>query len=511
MTRCFDAAEYWLLTVRPEVPDHARASSGSIPCDILKAVIGDNPKFLNWTEQSLVCSPAERAARSFAPGRSLGRTTNPDCSVDWFSLEVVVVDFTIAAICPELDILTQDNAELAVARGEQEPDDRDAMAFQKLLGPEDLFAERTRRAKHIVRNTLKGSDGRLYTKVLNARTGELETKSAQDLADITLGFAGSLRSGAPYVAALQNSRIRMLPRDKVDFELPDTESSFSHIGNLIPFKSMVKGQRSVMGSRFLTQAMPLQNAEAPLVQSGVPETPGTSFEQLYGTHMGALRSPQAGVVTKVSPDAIEVRYQDGSKETHELYNNMPFNRKTLYHQTPVVRPGQVFDKDALLARSNFTDQEGTTALGMNARVAYLPDEGYNYEDAISISESFARRMQSEHMYQHEHEWEPGDHQGKKAFVSMFPSEYTRKQLENFDDNGVVKPGTTLRYGDPLILIASERERNRKSLVRSRTTFRNNSKTWDHHSPGVVTDVVDTAKGPAVVVAAMNSDAVVQDA
>ncbi len=381
---------------------------------------------------------------------------------------------------------------LAVSRGEQEPDDRDSMAYQSLMGPEDLFAERITKAKNIARNLLwkstarrgidhipagvltsalqntltmsglgqaleeintaeildhqsrvtrrgeggiqdasaipmssrsvnpsqlglidylrtpeslsagidvrlarnamKGSDGRLYTKVINAKSGLTETRSANDIADATMAFSGELQSGKPYVNVLQNGKIRTVPRESVDFELPDTESSFSPLGNMIPFKSMVKGSRSVMGSRFLTQALPLENAEAPYVQSGIPGQVDRSFEQEYGTHMGALRSAQGGVVTKVAPDSIDVKYDDGTKETHELYNNHPLNRKTLINQTPTVRPGQTFKQGDLLARSNYTDHEGTTALGMNARVAYMPDEGYNYEDAISISESFARRM-----------------------------------------------------------------------------------------------------------------------
>jgi hypothetical protein len=329
---------------------------------------------------------------------------------------------------------------LRVSRGEEEPDDRDAMAYQKLMGPEDLFAERIKKAQNIARallwkstarrnidhipagaltnalqhtltmsglgqaleetntaeildhqsrvtrrgeggiqdasaipresravqpsqlglidylrtpeslsagidvrlarNTMKGSDGRLYTKVINAKTGELETKSAQDMNDSTLAFSGELQSGKPYVQVLQNSKIRTVPREQVDFELPDTESSFSPLGNLIPNKSMVKGQRSVMGSRFITQAMPLVNAEAPLVQSGIPGQQDRSFEQEYGVHMGALRSPQAGIVTKVTPDEVQVKYADGTKETHELYQNFGFNRKSVSGNSQIwVRRG----------------------------------------------------------------------------------------------------------------------------------------------------------------------------
>ncbi len=138
----------------------------------------------------------------------------------------------------------------------------------------------------LARNSMRGSDGKLYTQVINARTGQMEYKTGQDMADATLAFAGELKSGRPYVDVLQNNRIRTVPREQVDYELQTTEDSFSPLGNLIPFKSMVKGQRSVMGSRFLTQAMPLRNAEAPLVQLGIPGSDGRSFEQEYGTHMG---------------------------------------------------------------------------------------------------------------------------------------------------------------------------------------------------------------------------------
>ena len=89
----------------------------------------------------------------------------------------------------------------------------------------------------------------------------------------------------------------------------------------------------------------------------------------------------------------------------------------------------------LLARSNFTDDKGTTALGKNARVAYMAFDGRNFEDAFVISKSFAKRFSSEHMYQHGQEWEDTHKKGKNAFVSIFPSTYDRKMLERFGDDG----------------------------------------------------------------------------
>lgn len=490
---------------------------------------------------------------------------------------------------------------LRVARGEEKPDDRDAMSFQTLMGLEDQFAERIAKAKHVVRQMLwkssaqgnldriptnafgdtvnaalmgsglgmpieeinpadifdqqvrvtrmgeggipsldavpdearavqptqfgfidflrtpesgkvgvdarmsraakKGKDGRVYIPVRDAK-GQEVYKSAQDLADKTLAFPNELRGNNPYVAALVKGKVRMVPRESVDFEVPRMEDTFSPLGNMIPLKSMVKGQRAVMAARMLTQALPLQGGEAPLVQSGVPGSNNESFEEQYAKHMGALRADKPARVVGVDDNAVTLQYQDGSTEEKPLYNNFPFNRKTFLHQTPTVRPGDVVKPGQLIARSNFTNDKGVTALGKNLRVAYIPWGGLNFEDANVISESAAKELASEHMYQHGHEFEDRDKTGKKAFVSIFPGRYDRATLENFDDNGFIRPGTKVKKGDPLVLMARERERNRKSLLRGNApSYQDSTITWDHHDPGVVTDVVNTDKGVSVVVKA----------
>ena len=136
---------------------------------------------------------------------------------------------------------------------------------------------------------------------------------------------------------------------------------------------------------------------------------------------------------------------------------------------------------------------------MNARVAYVPWGGMNFEDAIVVSEGFAKRMTSEHMYQNAHEWEKTDHRGRNAFMSIFPSKYDKKTLKNFDKHGVIKPGTEVHEGDPLILIAKEKERNKKSMIKGgKPSYQDASQTWDHGHSGIVTDVVETDKGVSVV-------------
>lgn len=173
---------------------------------------------------------------------------------------------------------------------------------------------------------------------------------------------------------------------------------------------------------------------------------------------------------------------------------------TYIHQTPTVRPGQSFKAGDLLARSNYTNDQGATALGVNARVAYVPWGGKNFEDAIVISDSMAKRLSSEHMYQHDLEISARTRTGKNTYLSLFPGKYDKKTLENMDADGVVKPGTVVQHGDPLILAAEERSRALNKVHKKRQPgFQDNSITWKHHDEGVVTDVVKTKNGPVVLV------------
>jgi DNA-directed RNA polymerase subunit beta len=489
---------------------------------------------------------------------------------------------------------------IAVNRKEADPDDRDSMAFQQILGPEDLIAERFLKDKatlrqllwkatakktldHVptgtfnkaitaaligsglgssleeinpveiydhqtrvtrlgeggigsldavpqesrsvqpshfgfidylrspesakvgvdmrfARGALKGSDGKIYMRVKNIQTGELEYKSPQDVADIPLVFPGEDQSDLPTVAAIVNGKIKYIPREEAKYMAANMDSSFSTLSNMVPMKSMMKGHRVIMGSRMFTQALPLVGAEAPLVQSATIDDTSRSYEDEMGKNMGAAFAEERAQVVAVTPDEIVLRDKDGNKKTVELYNNAPFNRKTHWTQTPVVKPGDVVEAGQLIARSNFTDQNGTAALGLNLRTGYLPFRGFVYDDSIVLSESAAKRLTSEHMYQHEAEADDSNFIDKKKFISLFPSEYDRKTLENFDDNGVVKPGSVVKYGDPLILVSKARETTHGQVFRGRSAnFTNDSVTWDHHAPGIVTDIAKTKKGFSVIV------------
>jgi DNA-directed RNA polymerase subunit beta len=351
----------------------------------------------------------------------------------------------------------------------------------------------------------KGDDGRMYSPFVDIKTGKTEYRSPQDITDSVVAFPGEMAKNKPYVAAMSGGQTKFVPREKVEYELPHMENAFSPLANMIPVKSALKGQRMAMGSRYLAQAVPLTDREAPLLQGAMPGRHlDKSFEDEYGRHMGAIRAKQGGMVKKVTPQGILVKHDDGSTENYELYNHFPYSRKTFIHNEPTVQVGQRIEPDGLLAKSNYTDDKGTTALGLNARIAFIPFRGANYEDAAVISESYAKRMKSEHMYQHDQDWDENIAKGLKNFHSLFPTEYNKQQLGVLDEHGVVKPGTTVKYGDPLVLVAAQKEQTHSQIHRGRKpTYGNKSIIWDHHSPGFVTDIAHTGKGVTVAVKSHN--------
>lgn len=490
---------------------------------------------------------------------------------------------------------------LAVHGGAADPDDRDSIAFQHLVGPEDLFAERMRHAHRVLRPLLmraswrgsldplaggvltrhlegavtksglgqsleeigpadvldqvtrvtrlgeggipsadsvpdesrsvqpshfgyvdllrtpesfsvgvdsrlatgarKGRDGAVYAPFRDPRTGETHYLTPQAVADKVVAFPGELATGRKHVYALHRGRIVPVRRAKVDLVVPDMDGTFNHLSNLVPLKAMTKGQRVMMGARMTAQALPLRAAEAPLVRTALPGNPDRSFEEEYGVRMGAVVAAAPGVVTAVTPGGVTVRQEDGKTKEYELYDNHPLNRKTYYHNTPAVRPGDRVAAGGLLARSNYTDGGGAAAVGVNLRTAYLPYRGYNFEDAVVVSASAARdKLESEHMYQHDVEWDAKVRRGKRAFVSLFPADFTRAQLDRLDADGVVRPGQTLEPGDPVVLVARERDRALNQVSRGKdASFSSDTLTWDHHAPGLVTDVERTKAGVVVTV------------
>ncbi len=344
------------------------------------------------------------------------------------------------------------------------------------------------RVSHRVR---KGSDGQFYTDLLDPKSGEMTPVSASRAAKSIVAFPGEMSKPGNRVRAMVRSRqVEYVDKSDVDYELPNPNQMFSASSNLVPLISGIKGGRLLMGAKYVVQSLPLRDAEAPLVQN--LSEGDTSFDDIYGDRVGAVRVQAAGVVTDIGKDYVRVKYPTGT-ETHELYNNFPFNRKTFIHNTPTVKIGDRVAPGQLLARSNYTDDKGTLAIGTNLRTAYMPYKGLNYEDAIVISESAAKKLSSEHMYQHYFDKQPEHQIGRKEYVSIYPTRFNRAQLQTIDEKGVVRPGTKVNFGDPLVL-ALNKTRHTAVHRGHKPMFTEASQTWQHEFPGEVVDVDQTKEG-----------------
>jgi DNA-directed RNA polymerase beta subunit/DNA-directed RNA polymerase beta' subunit len=351
---------------------------------------------------------------------------------------------------------------------------------------------------YLASNAMIGSDNKLYTKMRDNKTGKEVLRSPDKLLRSTVSVGAAPMEG--YELAIAGGRLRMLPAGTAEYSLPNFENSFSVMGNLVPLKGNMFGQRASMAGRMASQAMAVDNAEAPLVQTGVPEDDvDESYEDRLGARLGAIRAEERGRVVEVSPTHVTVKYAGGREQKHVLDNNRPGARKTIYHQTPVVELGQEVEPNQLLVRSNYVDSNGTAALGVNARTALMawPDA---WEDGIVVSQSFADRMRVQQAYKYKIEPGEGETVDKRGYLQLFGNRYKSEQLKNIDERGVIKPGTIVNEGDPLILGVRKRDGAKTRVHKqSKMDWGDSSLRWDHAHEGVVTDVFHTDKGSQVVV------------
>lgn len=347
-------------------------------------------------------------------------------------------------------------------------------------------------------NVRKGKDGLLYTQFVEPRTGKKRWVSMRQASKSTVAFPEAMASSSKFVPAITKGKtLQYVNRNDVDFIVPSGDDMFSDGANTVPLKSGVKAMRLLMGSKFGPQALPLVQREAPFVRTA--DDKGGSTEASLGKYMGAVKSPKPGVVKAVRKDRIEIEHADGTSSSIDIYDNFPFSRKTFIRNTPVVKAGDRVTSGQLLATSNFTDDKGVSALGKNLRVAYMNYDGKVFEDAIVISESAAKALTSEHMYHDDIEKDKNMDISKKKYAGIYPAKFTRDQLDKVDDDGVVKVGSVLQYGDPMFLAVSQTDPSPATM--GRRLRRDESRTWEHHFPGVVTDAVKTKKGYRVNVRA----------
>ena len=289
-----------------------------------------------------------------------------------------------------------------------------------------------------------------YRKVNKAKgqvTGEISYLSADEEEDFYVAQANSPldkkgRFIGERVEARYREEILEVPIERVDYMDVSPKQVFSVATSLIPFLENDDANRALMGANMQRQAVPLIKTESPLV--------GTGLEYKSAKDSGAVVvTPKAGVVQSVSADNIVIQHDDGSKETYRLLKFIRSNQGTCYNQRPIVRVGDRVEADEIIADGPSTDQ-GELALGRNVLVAFMPWEGYNYEDAILISERLVKEDVFTSIHIEEYECEARD-------TKLGPEEITRDipnvsedMLKNLDEQGVIRVGAEVRPDDILV-------------------------------------------------------------
>ena len=206
---------------------------------------------------------------------------------------------------------------------------------------------------------------------------------------------------------------------------------------LIPFLEHDDANRALMGSNMQRQAVPLLIAEAPLV--------GTGMEEEVPRYSGmVVRSDRNGKVTYVDADVIEV---EGKRFPLRKYTGL--NERTCLNQKPLVEVGQKVKKGEILCDSAAT-QDGILALGRNVLVAFMSWEGFNFEDAIILSERLVKDDVYTSIHIDEFDVEIRETKlGREEFTRDIPN-VSEKALRHLDDEGIVHVGTRVKQGDILV-------------------------------------------------------------
>jgi DNA-directed RNA polymerase beta subunit len=340
---------------------------------------------------------------------------------------------------------------------------------------------------YLANGVRKGDDGRLYTKMVNAKSGEEEWVDSLKAARSTTATHKEAKSEAKFVPAIRGSKgVGIVKREDVDYFIMDDSRMYSLGSNSVPGKNGIMSNRLQMGGKYGIQAMPLVHREAPLVQSRQGDS---TNEDAVGRKLGIERASEDGQVVSIDADKIVVAGQEGEK-TYDLYDNHPFNQKGYLRSIPQVKVGDKVESDQVLSSTNYTDDKGMAAQGTNLRVAFMPWKGTNFEDAITISTTAAKRLSTEKMYKNRLPVSSNTDFSKKAFLGKFPSKFTKEQMKTLGNNGIAKKGTVLREGDPMIVAVRQNDPKPGSLGRKTKTAL--MEKWEHKYEGVVvnTDIGD---------------------
>ena len=255
-----------------------------------------------------------------------------------------------------------------------------------------------------------------------------------------------LDENSHFVKNMVSGRYREATQEypKTAFEYMDVSPKmvFSVATALIPFLQNDDANRALMGSNMQRQAVPLMVTEAPAV--------GTGMEPKAAVDSGVtVVAKKAGTITRSVSNEIDIANDDGTKETYKLTKFMRSNQSNCYNQRPIVVKGDHVEAGQVIADGPSTSN-GELALGKNPLIAFMTWEGYNYEDAVLLSERLVQEDVYTSIHMEEYEAEARD-------TKLGPEEITRDvpgvgedALKDLDERGIIRIGAEVRAGDILV-------------------------------------------------------------
>lgn len=349
-------------------------------------------------------------------------------------------------------------------------------------------------------HAMKDKKGKIFTSIRNVKTGKKDSISTSELENKVIAFPGQELKGEIDVA--YKGKIQKMPASKVEYQFDDAGDLFSPQSGLIPFVNSISGLRALMATKHLSHALPLKHREQPLVQTAYPSAFGTG-EKLMASYF-LPKAKIDGTIKKITKDEIFIEGKNGETQVDRYETFFPSNQKTYGHTTPNVKKGDTVKKNQMLGESIYT-KDGSLALGTNLRVSYLDYKGLNVNDGVVISENAAKKLTSLHMSKALYEPDESHIVSKQKFLTTYPNKFNIDQLKDVDNNGVVKKGSTLNEGDPIILAVEKTELTAQESLLGKlhkklyNPYRDDSVTWDHPFEGKVTDVYVSSRRVMVLV------------
>ncbi len=238
------------------------------------------------------------------------------------------------------------------------------------------------------------------------------------------------------------NEILEVEKDKVQYIDVSPKQLVSIAAAMIPFLEHDDAKRALMGSNMQRQAVPLMITESPMI--------GTGIEYRAAKDSGILvLAEDDGVIEKVTAEAITVKYNNGKTVTHRLRKFKRTNGGTCINQKPIVKKGEKVKKGDSIADGPST-QNGEMALGKNVLIAFSTWEGYNYEDAVLLSERLVKEDVFTSIHIEEYECECRDTKlGAEEITRDIPN-IGDDGLKDLDENGIIRIGAEVRPGDILV-------------------------------------------------------------